>query len=74
MQEQRKTILRMVAVCSATGLGRSSIYELDRLGHFPKRVALGVRSVGWYADEVADWIESRERKMPAVVDKHNNNS
>jgi len=65
MQEKPKTILRLVAVCNATGLGRSSIYELDRRGHFPKRVALGVRSVGWYADEVAEWIESRERKASA---------
>lgn len=65
MQEQRKAILRLGAVCAATGLGRSSIYEMDRLGNFPKRVALGVRTVGWCADEVEDWIESRKRKASA---------
>jgi len=62
---QPKTILRLSAVCTATWLGRSSIYEMDRLGNFPKRVALGVRAVGWYADEVAEWIESRQCKGSA---------
>ena len=30
-------------------------------GAFPKPVKLGERAVGWKADEIADWIETRER-------------
>ncbi len=37
------------------------IWRLEHRGEFPLRVQLGPNSVGWYADEVARWIELRIR-------------
>ena len=54
-----KTILRMSAVMSRTGLARSSIYDKISKGEFPKPINLGRRAVGWVADEVETWIQDR---------------
>jgi prophage regulatory protein len=53
------TFLRLDAVKTATGLSRSTIWRLEREGKFPRCVRIGVRSVGWVASEVQDWIENR---------------
>jgi prophage regulatory protein len=61
-----QTILRRPDVERATGLPRSTIYELISNGRFPKPVSLGTRSVGWLETEVAAWqkeqIARRDRK------------
>jgi prophage regulatory protein len=54
-------ILRLRDVIKITGLARSTIYRLDSQGAFPRRVHLGIHSVGWYAEEVSTWLESRQR-------------
>jgi prophage regulatory protein len=46
------TILRLPAVKAATGLARSTIYLRVAQGLWPKPVRLGVRAVGWPANEV----------------------
>lgn len=59
------TILREGQVTVATGLGRSSVwaYGNPRSRYydptFPKPIKLGVRAVGWRANEVFLWIASR---------------
>lgn len=64
MAEQRnEALLRMSTVRTMTGLARSSIYELEKRGLFPHRVALSERSVAWRASEVQAWIEGRARKV-----------
>jgi prophage regulatory protein len=52
-------IIRLPVVRARTGLSRSEIYRRESLGEFPKRVALGTRSVGWVSDEVEVWIKAR---------------
>ncbi len=52
-----QAIIRLPEVRARTGLSRSEIYRRESLGQFPRRVALGVRCVGWVADEVSQWIE-----------------
>lgn len=54
-------ILRRPDVEAVTGLRRSRIDELERAGHFPQRVRLSDRAVGWRSDEVQAWLESRPR-------------
>jgi len=62
------TILRIEQVMAQTGLGKSTIY--DRLNEksprydptFPKQVELGPGAVGWYADEITDWVLSLKDK------------
>lgn len=54
-----KRILRFKAVREASGLPKSSIYELIESGDFPKPIPLGKRSVGWIEDEFVAWQEGR---------------
>ncbi|SFH38399.1 AlpA family transcriptional regulator [Pseudomonas sp. NFACC45] len=54
-----RRILRLSDVEQKTGLKRSFLYSLMNLGKFPKSVRLGVRAVGWDAEEVDQWIADR---------------
>jgi prophage regulatory protein len=54
-------VLRLRAVLDATGLSRSSIHRLEAAGHFPRRIRIGIRAVAWKAEQVADWVESRQQ-------------
>ena len=54
-----KSILRLPEVMARTGLSRSSIYDKMKKGEFPLSIRLGLRSVGWIADEVEEWIQDR---------------
>ena len=59
MPEQLRRFLRLKKVTEQTGYGRTSIYEKVKAGEFPKPYSLGPRAVGWLAEEVDQWIESR---------------
>ncbi len=54
-----KTILRLCVVMARTGLPRSTIYHKISVGEFPEPINLGPRAVGWIADEIQDWIQTR---------------
>lgn len=45
---------------SIVPLSDRTIYNLEKRGDFPKRIALTSRNVAWDLDEVAAWIESRK--------------
>lgn len=47
-----KTILRLPAVKSESGLSRSTLYLRINQGLWTKPISLGGRSVGWPASEV----------------------
>jgi prophage regulatory protein len=49
----KRTILRLPAVKTESGLSRSTIYLRISQGLWPKQVNLGPRAVGWPSDEVA---------------------
>lgn len=59
---QAQAIIRLAEVRARVGLSRSEIYRREALGEFPKRVKLGVRSVGWVLSEVQEFIEARIRE------------
>ncbi len=48
----QRTILRIPAVKSESGLSRSTIYLRISQGLWTKPVSLGARAVGWPSDEV----------------------
>ena len=48
----KRTILRLPAVKSESGLSRSTIYLRVSQGLWTKPVSLGARAVGWPSDEV----------------------
>lgn len=60
-EAMRDCILRLPDVKMRTGLSRSSIYAYIKEGKFPRHIALGMRSVGWYESEVDAWVTSRQR-------------
>jgi prophage regulatory protein len=61
-------ILRRKATQEKTGLCRSSLYELEAAGLFPKRVQLGPRSVGFLEHEVISGSRSASRHRAGVSD------
>lgn len=52
-------IIKLPEVMVRTGLSRSSLYNFISKGLFPKQCLIGVKSVGWLASEVDDWIAQR---------------
>lgn len=54
-----RTILRKEEVLRRTGLKTTRLYELISKEEFPAQVSIGARAVGWYEDEVQDWIRER---------------
>ena len=54
-----KIIWRLPEVMGRTGLSRSTIYAKVANSDFPPPINLGLRAVGWIADEVEEWIQSR---------------
>lgn len=54
-----QSVMRRAEVERATGLPRSTIYELMARGHFPKPIRLGARAVGWLESEITAWQRAR---------------
>ena len=54
-----KKIYRLREVLGVTGLSRTVLYRLIKLGRFPASLRLSERAVGWDSDAVERWVESR---------------
>jgi len=52
-------IVRKKELPKFTGLQRTTIDDLIRVGNFPKPIPLGKRSVGWLESELLDWQRAR---------------
>lgn len=55
--------LRIDDVKAATGLSRSSIYNMMRDRSFPAAVRISARLVAWRASDVSAWQASKEPKQ-----------
>lgn len=65
-REGRK-IIRWPQVSDLTGIkARSTAWRKARAGKFPESVVIGDNSIGWYLDEIQQWIEARPRGVAAV--------
>ena len=53
-------ILRRAEVLRSVGLGKTTLYKLISQGEFPRPLQLGPRAVGWRAEEVEAWLDSRQ--------------
>ena len=51
-------IMRLHEVKKVTGLSKTTIYRFEKEGRFPSRVSLGVRSVGWFEDDIESFLKS----------------
>ena len=54
-------LLTRQEVESLTGLGRSTIYRLMRLGKFPTPIRIGGRAVRWSASELQGFLRDCPR-------------
>lgn len=61
-----ETLLRLPAVMAATGLRKSSLYDLQRTGRFPQARRLSPRCVAWLSTEVQAWIGSRAERSASA--------
>lgn len=52
---------RKSLVCKKLAVSSSTLDRLVRNNAFPRPFVLGSRSIGWSAEEVESWINSRER-------------
>lgn len=52
-------VLRLPSVVERVGISRSTIYEMQFAGDFPKPIKLGKRSVGWLEADIDKWLATR---------------
>jgi len=55
----RRQIARKPAVLGAVSCSDTTLWRWEKLGKFPKRINLGDRSVGWFQDEIDEWMQQR---------------
>ena len=55
----KESIISLPDVRKRTGLSRSEIYRRESIGQFPKRISIGVRSVGWVESEITVFVKER---------------
>ena len=48
-----------------TGYTYKHLLNLEKAGKFPQRVQLGPNAVGWYEDEIDEWLAQRPRALDA---------
>lgn len=54
-------LYRMPDILGLTGLSRSSIDRLVKIGQFPKPIKLGERAKAWDAETIAEWLELKKK-------------
>lgn len=60
MIETTPKILSMAEVKGLTSLSRATIYKLLKTQEFPQQVRLTPRRIGFKAEQIQAWIESRQ--------------
>lgn len=50
-------ILRLPDIKVRTGLSRTTIYSMIKVGKFPAQIQIGKRAVGWDSRSIDAWIE-----------------
>ena len=52
-------LLSFNQVMDITGYSRPRIYELIKLGLFPRKIKIGARKVAFIESEVKDWVQNK---------------
>ena len=55
-------ILPNKIVLKRIGKHRTTIYRWIKAGKFPPPVEIGPNRIGWFEDEIEDWLSSRPRR------------
>ena len=64
-------VLRFPEVKQITGLSRTTIWEQEKVGKFPKHLQLTARSVGWRESDIHGWMEALSRPEPEPARRPN---
>lgn len=56
----KKQLLAMIPLCERT------IYNFEKQGKFPRRIAVSSRKVVWDLEEVETWIDTCRQSRPAT--------
>jgi prophage regulatory protein len=59
MSDSPTTLLRLRDVQARTGIARTQLYSLAKLGNFPRPAKISERCSAWPASEVDEWIAAR---------------
>lgn len=51
----RKTLLGMIP------LSERAIFDMEKRGDFPKRIALTSRNVAWDLEDIESWVQARKQ-------------
>ncbi len=54
-----KKIIRIDIVKKMVSMSSTTIWRLENEGLFPKRFKISHRAVGWYEEEILEWLEYR---------------
>ncbi len=63
MQSRSRRTLRREQVLNKTGLSRTSQYNLEKAGDFPRHFMLTPRCAVWFEDEVDVWLDDRRKNQ-----------
>ena len=50
--------MRFKEVREVTGLSKTTINRFEKEGRFPSRVSIGPRSIGWFEDDIENFLMS----------------
>jgi len=57
-------VLRLNEVKRITGLSRTTIWQLERAGRFPKHVRLTGKAIGWLESQISGWVYGLAAPLP----------
>jgi len=53
-------ILRPNQAAEFLSISRATLWRFCKESDFPRKIHLGVKSVGWKSEELAAWVDSRK--------------
>ena len=59
-------VLRLPAVIELSGLSRSTIYRLIKLGKFPAPVRIGEAATAWLPADIDAWFATLPSQTPSI--------
>ena len=67
-----KLLWSAAEVALYTGLCRTTIWRMERLGDFPARRQVSPKRVAWVADEVREWVKTLPvAALPPLFEEEN---
>lgn len=62
-----KKLINKKTLLSIIPLSEKAIYNMEKRGDFPKRIALTSRNVAWVLTDVENWIKERQESGKEAV-------